>query len=184
MKDNMLAYVPPALPDDEDSQQRGTLPHARADAEPSLPPSLDADPSLPPSLTDQTRRPGPAAFLIGRPGSIRSDSDGSDFGSTSSLISPLISRMPPRQRDRFILYTPFASASSENSSFPHPTKCIHCSRQLRSREARWGTGLCDPCYVEVDKVCQCCHTRLALRQLHWNSGLCNRCYDSCEKMCR
>ena len=99
-------------------------------------------------------------------------------------MSPLISRMPPRLRDRFILYTPFASASSENSSFPHPTKCVHCSRQLRSREARWGTGLCDLCYLEVDKVCQSCHTRLALRQLHWNSGLCNHCYDSCEKTCR
>ena len=115
----MYSYVPPGPPD-EDSQQSGTAPHAPA----------DADPPLPPSLTDQTRRPGPAAYLIGRPipGSMRSDSDGSDFGSTSSLMSPLISRMPPRQRDRFILYTPFASASSENSSFPHPTKCIHCSR--------------------------------------------------------
>ena len=90
----------------------------------------------------------------------------------------------PSKQQRFILYTPFASATAEASSFPHPTKCIHCARSLRSREARRGTGLCDPCYDSVDKICQCCHTRLALRQLHWNSGLCNRCYDSCEKNCR
>ena len=164
-----LNYLPPAPPDaGSQPGPSGTASHAVA-----IPAPLLAD------------HPGPAASPIRRAGPIRSDSDGSDFGSTSSLMSPLMhSRVPPRQRNRFILYTPFASATSENSSFPHLTKCIHCSRQLRSREARWGTGLCDTCYVDVDKVCQCCHTRLALRQLHWNSGLCNRCYDSCEKTCR
>ena len=151
-----------------------------------VPPSPAADSSLPPELSDQTdpRRLTRKAPSPGRSPPSTPSSTGSDFGSNSSLMSPLISRMPPRLRDRFILYTPFASASSENSSFPHLSKCVHCSRQLRSREARWGTGLCDLCYLEVDKVCQSCHTRLALRQLHWNSGLCNHCYDSCEKTCR
>ena len=123
--------------------------------------------------------------------SVGGSSAGSDWGgSTGSLREPLLlSRgrsVPnvPSKRQRFIMYTPFASATAEASSFPHPTKCIHCARQLRAREARWGTGLCDGCYGNVDKVCQCCHSRLTLRQLHWNSGLCNRCYDSCEKQCR
>ena len=144
MSDNTMSAVPPA---DEDSQAgpSGAAPHVPASDSPaaSLPASL-ANPTAPPRHQTQ---PGPVPYPIRRPGTIRSDSDGrhpgpirsdtdgSDFGSGSSLIAPLIrdssaspaSRVPPA-RQRFILYTPFASASSENSSFPHTTKCIHCSR--------------------------------------------------------
>ena len=131
-----------------------------------------------PELISPRAPASPAAYPVSQSGS---------NDSLFSLSAPLLpngQRRVPKQRQRFILYTPFSSAVSESSSFPHDTRCMHCSRQLRAGEARWGTGLCDPCYGNVDKTCQSCHTRLALQQLHWNSGLCNRCFDSCETNCR
>lgn len=70
------------------------------------------------------------------------------------------------------------AAAESDAVFPHEPKCLHCSKMLLPKEARWHSGLCDGCYGTCIKECTVCESKLALRQLHWNSGLCDPCYDA------
>jgi len=96
----------------------------------------------------------------------------SEWGAAASL--------PPRLN----LYSPFAGAVSEQTTFPHNPLCVHCSGRLGAEEARWGSGLCDGCYNACQKECHVCCKRLGLKHHYLRSGLCDKCFSSCEKDCR
>mmetsp|Transcript_8747 Transcript_8747/g.16101 ORF Transcript_8747/g.16101 Transcript_8747/m.16101 type:complete len:1021 (-) Transcript_8747:260-3322(-) len=89
-----------------------------------------------------------------------------------------------RPRHRPTVFVPFGGAAGEALTFPHAPDCAHCAQLLLPAEMRWGTGLCDACYEQVDKTCKSCRNELHAQELRWNSGLCNTCYDVCEKRCQ
>ena len=99
----------------------------------------------------------------------------------SPLLEPFLGRdandrVQDHSRTDFrAVYTPFLRASGDILSFPHLSNCLHCRLALQPAEARWGTGLCDPCYSKCERNCQLCGNELALKQLHWMSGICNMC---------
>ena len=105
--------------------------------------------------------------------------------------SPSLAHQPPPppistsakkpEKKRSVTYVPALTAAAEQTAFPYDPRCMHCSTMLRPAEARWGSGLCDPCYGACEKECGSCGTKLALRQLHWNSGMCDACYDAAKK---
>ena len=107
-------------------------------------------------------------------------------GSQSPLVNPSPGDpggdLPHRTSARPV-YTPYFGATSEMSSFPHWSSCLHCSAQLTPTVARYGTGLCDKCYDDSERECQVCGRQLALKQLHFFSGMCNDCYDGRRKAC-
>ena len=68
------------------------------------------------------------------------------------------------------IFVPYQLASAEASSYPHDPYCRHCHSMLLAREARWGSGLCDPCYTKVVKDCTECGSHLALKQVRFTQA--------------
>lgn len=107
--------------------------------------------------------------------------------SSCTVVSSPRSCVHHRSRSR-VMFVPIGGAASDGLTFPHENDCVLCramgkKKSLRATEVRWGTGLCDTCYLEAEKFCRICESRLALIQLHWNTGLCDKCY-AVDKTCR